>query len=95
MKKIGVLAFLLLLTSAIGVAQKYAFVDSEYIRKNIPAFTAAQEKDSQKELFNRAVDLYKAASYEEALKLFSSLASDQNFSLNTSAKIFQGKILIQ
>ena len=44
MKKIGVLAFLLLLTSAIGVAQKYAFVDSEYIRKNVPAFTAAQEQ---------------------------------------------------
>jgi outer membrane protein len=27
-----------------AVAQKYAFVDSEYIRKNIPAFTAAQEQ---------------------------------------------------
>jgi outer membrane protein len=25
-------------------AQKYAFVDSEYIRKNIPAFTQAQEQ---------------------------------------------------
>jgi outer membrane protein len=27
-----------------AVAQKYAFVDSEYIRKNIPAFNAAQEQ---------------------------------------------------
>jgi outer membrane protein len=44
MKKIGVLTFLFILTSALAVAQKYAFVDSEYIRKNIPAFTAAQEQ---------------------------------------------------
>jgi outer membrane protein len=44
MKKIGVLAVLLILTSAMAVAQKYAFVDSEYIRKNIPAFTSAQEQ---------------------------------------------------
>lgn len=44
MKKIGVLTVLLILTSAMAVAQKYAFVDSEYIRKNIPAFTSAQEQ---------------------------------------------------
>ena len=35
---------MIILTSAMAVAQKYAFVDSEYIRKNIPAFTAAQEQ---------------------------------------------------
>jgi outer membrane protein len=44
MKKLGVLLSLLVLTSAMAVAQKYAFVDSEYIRKNIPAFTTAQEQ---------------------------------------------------
>jgi len=44
MRKIGFLIGLLVLTSAIGTAQKYAFVDSEYIRKNIPAFTKAQEQ---------------------------------------------------
>ncbi len=44
MKKIGVLMGVLLLTSAMSFAQKYAFVDSEYIRNNIPAFTAAQEQ---------------------------------------------------
>jgi outer membrane protein len=44
MRKIGVLIGLLVLTSAIAVAQKYAFVDSEYIRKNIPAFVTAQEQ---------------------------------------------------
>ena len=44
MKKIGVFVSLLFLTSALAIAQKYAFVDSEYIRKNIPAFSTAQEQ---------------------------------------------------
>jgi len=37
----------MILTSAVAVAQKYAFVDSEYIRKNIPAFTKAQDQLDQ------------------------------------------------
>ncbi|HAM09285.1 MAG: hypothetical protein A2X05_02105 [Bacteroidetes bacterium GWE2_41_25] len=44
MKKLGVIISLFVLTSAVAIAQKYAFVDSEYIRKNIPAFTTAQEQ---------------------------------------------------
>jgi outer membrane protein len=44
MKKISVIMGLFILTSALAIAQKYAFVDSEYIRNNIPAFTAAQEQ---------------------------------------------------
>jgi outer membrane protein len=44
MKKIVILTMLMVLTTAAAIAQKYAFVDSEYIRKNIPAFTAAQEQ---------------------------------------------------
>jgi outer membrane protein len=34
----------MLLTTAAAFAQKYAFVDTEYIRKNIPAFNTAQEQ---------------------------------------------------
>jgi outer membrane protein len=44
MKKIVFITVLLVLSSAAAIAQKYAFVDSDYIRKNIPAFTAAQEQ---------------------------------------------------
>jgi len=44
MKKIALISVLVILTSVVAVAQKYAFVDSEYIRKNIPAFNAAQEQ---------------------------------------------------
>jgi outer membrane protein len=44
MKKLSFTIGLIFLTAALAVAQKYAFVDSEYIRKNIPAFTTAQEQ---------------------------------------------------
>jgi outer membrane protein len=44
MKKLSVLAILMVLTTAFSMGQKYAFVDSEYIRKNIPAFNKAQEQ---------------------------------------------------
>ncbi|HZL76979.1 MAG TPA: OmpH family outer membrane protein [Bacteroidales bacterium] len=44
MKKLSLIIGMVLLTSAMAVAQKYAFVDSEYIRKNIPAFSTAQEQ---------------------------------------------------
>lgn len=44
MKKITFLTVIMLLTTAAAFAQKYAFVDTEYIRKNIPAFNTAQEQ---------------------------------------------------
>lgn len=44
MKKIIVLTVLVLAATLSGAAQKFAFVDSEYIRNNIPAFTAAQQQ---------------------------------------------------
>jgi outer membrane protein len=44
MKKIGLFIGFLILTTSMALAQKYAFVDSEYIRKNIPAFNTAQEQ---------------------------------------------------
>ncbi|MCJ7821098.1 MAG: OmpH family outer membrane protein [Bacteroidales bacterium] len=44
MKKIIVLTMLVLATTFSGIAQKFAFVDSEYIRNNIPALTAAQQQ---------------------------------------------------
>ncbi len=44
MKKSFLIISILFLTATFATAQKYAFVDSEYIRKNIPAFTQAQEQ---------------------------------------------------
>ncbi|MBN1108282.1 MAG: OmpH family outer membrane protein [Bacteroidales bacterium] len=47
MKKAGLIIGLMILVSVTAVAQKYAFVDTDYIRKNIPAFTTAQEQLDQ------------------------------------------------
>ena len=44
MKKIILLTVMVLAATFSGTAQKFAFVDSEYIRNNIPAFTAAQQQ---------------------------------------------------
>ena len=44
MKRIGVLILFTVFTSLFAAAQKYGFVDTEYIRKNIPAFNQAQEQ---------------------------------------------------
>ncbi len=44
MKRTILLTAVIILTTAMASGQKYAFVDSEYIRKNIPAFTTAQEQ---------------------------------------------------
>jgi outer membrane protein len=44
MKKIIIMTVLVLTASLSGMAQKFAFVDSEYIRSNIPAYTAAQQQ---------------------------------------------------
>lgn len=44
MKRIVIVTLAALLSTLFAAAQKYAFVDSEYIRKNIPAFNKAQEQ---------------------------------------------------
>ena len=47
MKKLITSIFLLSVISAIGISQKYAFVDTEYILNNIPAYKAAQDQLDQ------------------------------------------------
>jgi outer membrane protein len=44
MKKIAATAVALLLFAGVAVAQKFAFVDTEYILQNIPSYNAAQEE---------------------------------------------------
>lgn len=63
MKRIFVILIAVLATSTVGLAQKYAFVDTEYILENIPAYQAAQEQlntlstQYQRELENVQADL--------------------------------------
>ncbi len=47
MRRIMLLASLLIATTIASYAQKYAFVDTEYILDNIPAFKAAQQQLDQ------------------------------------------------
>jgi len=47
MKKIILTLAVLFSVVAISKAQKYGFIDSEYIMENIPAYTAAQEQLDQ------------------------------------------------
>jgi outer membrane protein len=47
MKKLAIITGILLLATATTFAQKFAFVDTEYILGNIPAYKAAQEQLDQ------------------------------------------------
>jgi outer membrane protein len=47
MRKLVIIAGILLIASASTFAQKFAYVDSEYILNNIPSYKAAQEKLDQ------------------------------------------------
>ena len=44
MKKLVLIIALVVLSVSYSSAQKYAFVDTEYILGNIPAYKAAQEQ---------------------------------------------------
>jgi len=47
MRKLAIITGILLLATASTFAQKFAYVDSEYILENIPAYKAAQEQLDQ------------------------------------------------
>jgi len=47
MRKLAIITGILLMATATTFAQKFAFVDSEYILDNIPAYKAAQEQLDQ------------------------------------------------
>lgn len=65
MKKTMLTLGMVITFAVAGFAQKFAFIDSEYILKNIPAFNAAQEqldqlsKQYQKELETMYADIEK------------------------------------
>jgi outer membrane protein len=61
MKKMIISAALILSISGAAIAQKYAFVDTDYILNNIPAYKAAEEElDKQSKIYEAQVsDLYK------------------------------------
>jgi outer membrane protein len=65
MKKIFAIIVIAAISSTFALAQKFAFVDSEYILNNIPAYKSAQEQidkqaaEWQKEVETKYVDIDK------------------------------------
>jgi outer membrane protein len=67
MKRISILLAGLLLPLGMAIAQKYAFVDTEYILNNIPNYKAAQEQlDKQSEEWQKEVE----ARYADIEKMY-------------------------
>ncbi len=74
MKKILATTMALFLFVGMGIAQKFAFVDSDYILKNIPSYNAAQEE------LNKASEGWEteiAAEYEEIEKMYKTYQSER------------------
>jgi outer membrane protein len=76
MRKAVLTLGLIVLTTAVTFAQKYGFVDSDYVSNNIPAFTTAQDQlDNLSEQWEKEIadgyavveEMYKAYQNESAL----------------------------
>lgn len=74
MKKLSIIALALLVTAGTAMAQKFAFVDSEYILTNIPSYNAAQEE------LNKASEEWEAeiaTEYEAIEKMYKTYQSER------------------
>jgi outer membrane protein len=74
MKKLMLSALVLSLFAGTALAQKFAFVDTDYILQNIPSYKAAQgELDKTSETWEAEV----AAEYEEIEKMYKTYQSER------------------
>ena len=70
MKKIVIIALLLVLSSLGGYAQRFAYVDSDYILKHIPEYNSSQKQlDALSAQWQKEVDI-KFASIEGMFKAY-------------------------
>ncbi len=74
MKKIAISALVLLLTAGVTMAQKFAFVDTEYILTNIPSYNAAQEQMNK---ISEQWETEIATEYEEIEKMYKTYQSER------------------
>lgn len=90
MKKIGLLLMTVLLAGSTAFAQKYAYVDTEYILNNIPSYTAAQEKlDNLSETWESEI----AALYAEVEQMYKDYQNDVVL-LSRDAKVKREEAII-
>lgn len=71
--------FALLILSQLSFGQKYAFVDSEYILKNIPAFEAANEQLDQ---LSKKWQVEVEARFQEVSELYQNYQTENVFLSN-------------
>ena len=73
MKKLLIISLILLTTSATGFAQKFAFVDTQYILDNIPDYQMAQDQLNElSKKWQKEID----AKIEEIDKLYKAFQTD-------------------
>jgi len=74
MKKLFAIAFIAAITSSFTMAQKFAYVDSEYILNNIPSYKSAQDQlDKQSNEWQKEVE----TKYTEIDKMYKNFQSEK------------------
>ena len=74
MKKLMISALVMTLFAGTTLAQKFAFVDSDYILKNIPSYNAAQDElDKVSETWETEI----TAAYEEISQMYKTYQSER------------------
>lgn len=90
MKKLSLLIVTVLITASASFAQKYGFVDTEYILNNIPSYTAAQEKlDNLSEGWEKEI----SDAYAEVEKMYKQYQNDVVL-LSRDAKASREEVII-
>lgn len=74
MKKMLLTMSALILSMGVGLAQKYAFVDTEYILSNIPTYQAAQDQLDQ---FSKEWEQEISTLYAEVEKMYRDYQSEE------------------
>lgn len=74
MKKIFVTLGIFIILGSYSLAQRYAFVDTEYILNNIPSYTAAQDKLDQ---FSKEWEKEISDKYAEIEKMYRDYQNEQ------------------
>ena len=90
MRKTISIAMALFLFAGVAMAQKFAFVDTDYILQNIPSYTAAQnELDKASEEWEAEI----TAEYEEIEKMYKTYQSERVLLTDEMKKKREGEII--
>jgi outer membrane protein len=92
MKKLFISALVLSLFAGSALAQKFAFVDTEYILENIPSFNAAQEELNK---ISESWETEITAEYEEIDKMYKTYQSERVLLTDEMKKKREEEIMVK